>query len=251
MTIVPIFSSNVTSDINSSQIISAFDYAAVQFDGMYKDPITVNINVDLSTSTAFLGESYPAYSGNLSYSTVRSDYLAHAVSPDQITAANNNWPTTDPYSNDDWFVPRPEAKALGIIGANDSASDGLILFSTAYAYSYDPYQRAVSGETDFIGVAEHEIAHVLGRVSLLGGTDTGGKASYDPSDLYRYTANGVRNNSSSAAGVYFRSTMARPTSIITITLRTRMTGRKLRHMLQIPTMPTAIPISPTRSLLLM
>ncbi|MBV9200850.1 MAG: hypothetical protein JO320_05860 [Alphaproteobacteria bacterium] len=59
-----------------------------------------------------------------------------------------------------------EAKALGLRAANTSGIDGWVGFSSAADYTYDPDNRAVAGAYDFIGVAEHEIAEVMGRYGM-------------------------------------------------------------------------------------
>jgi hypothetical protein len=68
-----------------------------------------------------------------------------------------------------------------------SSIDGSIGFSSSAAFTYDPANRAVAGEYDFIGVVEHAITEIMGRISMLG---TG---EYSLIDLFRYSAPGVHN----------------------------------------------------------
>src|SRR5205823_5167063 len=70
--------------------------------------------------------------------------------------------------------------------------DGHVGFSSSVNYTFDPNNRAVSGTYDFIGVAEHEISEVMGRIALLG-TPLGGLShTYTALDLFRYSSPGAR-----------------------------------------------------------
>jgi len=81
------------------------------------------------------------------------------------------------------------AKALGLRAANAPGIDGRVGFSSAASYTFDPNNRAVAGAFDFIGVAEHEIAEVMGRYGM---TQNGCGATLcdSPIDLFRYTSPG-------------------------------------------------------------
>ena len=89
-----------------------------------------------------------------------------------------------------------EAKALGLL--RYSGTDGFVGFDKTASWTFDPSSRAVPSKFDFIGVAEHEISEVLGRVADLGGI--GG--TLDPFDLFRYSAPSTRALSS-GNGQYF------------------------------------------------
>jgi len=91
----------------------------------------------------------------------------------------------DPTHGGTIFVASAQAKALGLMAPNAPGLDGVMGFSSSYKFAYDADNRGVSGYFDFIGVAEHEITHALGRVALLG-------SGYDSVlDLFRYSADGV------------------------------------------------------------
>ena len=197
----PSLSANLSAaDVTSVQ--NAFNYAAQQFQNKFNDNIQINITVAAQSGTGILGQS----STNLqfsSFSGVRNALIADKKSADDITAmAAGHFPTTDPTGGGTYLVPFAEAKALGLRTANNSASDGTFTFGAGFSYTYDPLNRAVSGKYDFIGIAEHEISEIMGRIYLLGKNLTGG-ADYVPFDLFRYTGSGAQSVSSSATGVYF------------------------------------------------
>ena len=205
LTIKATFDSTVTSLSYATQFEDAFNDAAHQYDDLYSNPITVNITVSATNTTNYLGDTSDTMDST-SYSALRTAFLANAASTgqaDQMTAAANEWPSTDPMgSGVDWYVPRAEAKALGIVSGSSTATDATISFSTAYSYPFDPLDRRVPGESDFMGVAEHEIGHALDRVALTGSLDSLSKPSYAPLDLYRFLSPGTLAYTA-ASGVYF------------------------------------------------
>lgn len=68
-------------------------------------------------------------------------------------------------------------------------TDGVIRFNSKYPWDYDTSDDVTRG-VDFLGVALHEIAHVLG---FLGGWEEVGRS---PLDLYRYRNDGQRTGPS-------------------------------------------------------
>jgi hypothetical protein len=96
---------------------------------------------------------------DFSYSQIRNALLASAISTDQVGAAGT-LPIVDPIGGNYW-LSTAEAKALGLLPA-DSSADGFVGFSSTAPLAYDPNNRAVPGEFDFIGIVAHEISEVLG-----------------------------------------------------------------------------------------
>jgi hypothetical protein len=189
---------------NALQVKTDLGFAANAFTSLYNDPITINIDVKWN---AGIGGGQSLFSNNYlvtNYNGVRNALINDAKSADDATAtAVTDLPLTDPSGGATrWVIPSAQAKALGLI-LNQTLFDGTITFGDtngATPYTFDPNNRAVVGQFDFLGVAEHEISEIMGRTTQLSNTGFG----FLPFDLFRFTANGTRapftapNN-----GVYF------------------------------------------------
>jgi hypothetical protein len=165
--------------------------AAVQFlQSTFTIPVTINIAVGfgevngdpstLQTVGGDLGRSQFFFGPSVTYTQLRNA-LINEGAPGASTL-----PTTAPTSKN-LDMSRAEEKALGLFTDNTSMLDGWVGFSTTAAFSYDPNNRAVAGKYDFIGVVEHEITEVMGRLSNLNQS-----GEYAPIDLFRFSASGVR-----------------------------------------------------------
>jgi hypothetical protein len=132
--------------------------------------------------------------------------ITNALFASRASAADTNsvvsLPANDP-TGGPWWIPRSEVKALGLsisgVTPNDSINDGAVGFTSNAVYALDPNNRAVAGEYDFIGVAEHEISEVLGRITLGLSTNIG----FVPFDLFRFTNNAERSFEPNVTNVYF------------------------------------------------
>src|SRR6185437_10452251 len=67
--------------------------------------------------------------------------------------------------------------------------DGYAGFSSVFPFAYNPNNRAVPSEYDFIGVVEHEFTEVMGRIDLFGAS-IGGTTGYSLLDMFHYTSPG-------------------------------------------------------------
>src|SRR5262249_13803604 len=144
-----------------------------------------------------LGTSSAPLLGSYTFAQVKT-----ALTADQTTADDNtavaNLPASDPTSGSNFLMARGLGKALGLLGGADPATDGTFSYGITNAYTFDPNNRAVAGKYDFIGVAEHELTELMGRVVRVNSTSNG----WRPLDLYRFTSSG-RSFSANDANVYF------------------------------------------------
>ncbi len=148
--------------------ISAWNYAAGVIQSQYSDPITINITFAAGGGLGSSNTNLQFIGGADDYATMKAALIADATTANDATA-NANLPAVDPTGGNRFFIASfAEAKALGLRAANDGATDGTITLGTGNTYTFDPNNRAVAGAYDFIGVAEHEISEVMGRIGILG-----------------------------------------------------------------------------------
>jgi hypothetical protein len=195
LTIHTSFDASVTSLPLASQVESAFNYAAAQYQGLFSNPITLNIELAARAGTGIFGQSSFTTLLPYTYSTVVTALAANATTP-AIKSAIAGLGATDPTHGGKFEVCFAECKALGFRPANAPAIDGIVTFGTGSNFTFDPENRSVAGKFDFIGLAEHEISEIMGRNFGLG------TPYYAPFDLFRYSAPGV-HSFSRGAGQYF------------------------------------------------
>ncbi|HYZ20835.1 MAG TPA: NF038122 family metalloprotease [Rhodopila sp.] len=132
-----------------------------------KNPVTVTINVGYGNYNGtpitgnLLGEAAPTGIG-VTYSQLVGDLKAVATSATDDTFLSD-LPAADPAQGATYFLSAAQEKAFGLLGANSSEVDGYAGFSNTAAFDYDPSDGIAAGEYDMVGVALHELTHVLGR----------------------------------------------------------------------------------------
>jgi hypothetical protein len=202
----PTFDSSITTNLSpadAASYIAAINYADAQFASFFSDPITINITFKSNPGTSILGQSSAAglFIGN--YATFKSVLAADAKSADDATAVAH-LPATDPTGGANILAINAQAKALGILAANNPATDGTVTLGAGFSYTYDPNNRAVAGKFDFIGVAEHEISEVMGRY---GDANLGGNIGVLDFFGYQFgaggTGTGTLNFTQNQANNYF------------------------------------------------
>lgn len=159
------YDSSVTGLTYATSVENATLYAAQQLESLFSDNITINIEVIASTDPGFVGQSDASGSGGFSYSTVRSDLIASSKTSIDATAYASLPASPDPTGGSTFVLSTSQQKAFGLISPTAPGIDGVFTFSTTAAtYSFDPNDRAVPGERDFIGLAEHEITEDMGAI---------------------------------------------------------------------------------------
>ena len=173
---------------------TAFDDAIQFYEAEFTDPITINLHVGWGEidgnglNFGDLGQSATNQQGFYTNSQVKTALTNDATSAADATAIAN-LPAADPTGGAHFVMSDAEAKALGLLAGNAGGIDGYVGFLNTASYTFDPNDRAVNGEYDFIGLAEHEISEVMGRYGL--GQNGAASGRYSPIDLFRYTSVGV------------------------------------------------------------
>lgn len=169
---------------------TAFQNAIGFFQSTYSDPISISIGVGWgevggsAVASGALGES-ETYLASSNYSQVRNALASDHKSAADATAVAS-LPAADPTGGKPELLATAEAKALGL--RSGGGTDGFVGFDASAPWTFNTGNRAVSGAFDFIGVAEHEISEVMGRMADVGTFYN----ALTPLDLFRYSAPGAR-----------------------------------------------------------
>jgi hypothetical protein len=166
---------------------TALQYAATQLDALITNNITITIEVGWDNSV--LGEGGP--NGNYySYDNVVAALQSHQ------TAGASTLPATDPTSDGLLYLSGAQAESLGLdTAANITEPEGGVTFGNegGLSLNFSTSTPAIAGEFDFVGIAEHELTHAIGRM------DFGTSAPETIQDLFRYSAAGVPDSGSLSA----------------------------------------------------
>lgn len=190
----------------TTEVLTAFEKAASTWENLFTDDVTVMVDIDYKdmASDNIIG-SAGSTKAVIRYGDTYSALLSDQVSGDDSTATSNllnsaYLPFLTVDSSNDGYLDNnsttnnyylsyttANAKALGFStdysGAAISGSDGSITFNNRFAFDFDPDDGITSGKMDLVGVATHEIGHILGFTS---GVDTLDYNNYWNSDVYNY-----------------------------------------------------------------
>lgn len=175
----------IQGDTLTASESSAFQTAAAAWSAVLTDPVTVNVNIgfrDLGLSGAgvILGATSSAFVTPMSYAAFEARYIADGKSAADAQAAAS-LPSTVPGGTVE--LTSPQARALGF--TTPAGPDGSIEFTSNSAIQFADTRAALNGGNyDLIGIAEHEIGHLLGFASSI----DGGSSLKTVLDLFRYTA---------------------------------------------------------------
>ncbi len=176
----------IQGDTLTTSESSAFQTAAAAWSAIFSDPITVSVSIGFrnlgtsGTGGTILGATSAAFVTPSSYAAFEALYIADQTSAADAQAAAN-LPATVPGGTVE--LTSSEARALGF--TTPVGSDGSIEFTSNSGIQFaDTRATLNSSNYDLIGIAEHEIAHLLGFDSAL---DSGSPIK-SVLDLFRYTA---------------------------------------------------------------
>ncbi len=215
---------NLTPDAGmTEQALTGFIQAANRWSSLLSDTATINLNIGFSNLGAgILGQATTERS-NFTYTQVHDALLADKTSADDTTATGSlqsgialslllNRTSNSPngagsstrYLDNDGDannttirVNRANAKALGLLIANDPGRDGQIVFNSALNWDFDPSDGISAGSYDFVGLVTHELGHTLGfdsGVDVLAANAFLSDEQYtyiSPMDLFRFSSESV------------------------------------------------------------
>lgn len=197
--ITPTWDPSVTNLANAAQVEAAVNYAIGQYEQRFPVPartVNVQMNVVAASGTSTFGHSN-YFLNSYSYGAIQAALIA--ANPADAADVSSADPVTGTHS---WWVTTAQAKALGLRANSTTNTDGTFTFGVGNNFNYDTTNRAIPGEYDFVGVADHEIAEILGRVQGLGTNFGNGGGDYTAYDLFRYSAADTRGLTN-GGGVYF------------------------------------------------
>lgn len=187
-----------SGDTLTTQQADAFNVAAQAWEAVLTNPVTITIDIGFTSPSNLGGSGTDALSAavpaeyRIGYPSLKTTLVDTATSADQISSAAN-LPSSVVNNN----VQTTAADMLAL-GYSVSSSAGKIQFSNTvnFQYSRNTDGSVDSGYYDFIGIAEHEIGHILGFIS-----DVDTNINFETVlDLDRYTAAGTRTFTYAAVG---------------------------------------------------
>ena len=194
LVITPTFTANFVTNFGANAVPAenAWIAAANIYSTNFSDNIHVNITVDAVAGTGVFGQS-STFLNSVPYANLRAAVVADAKTADDALAisAGGSMTVADPIvAAHTWWVTTAQAKALGLV-ADNLNNDGTTTFGAGNPFSFT--EPPAAGTYDFRGIAAHEIAEVMARLGLSGGTIGNNPNSYSLIDNFAYTAPGTKS----------------------------------------------------------
>lgn len=184
----------IAGDTLTADEAAAFTTAANAWSAAVTDPFTVTLQIGFrSLGASTLGASSP------SLVSFNANVVKAALAADETSSRDAAAVASLPAygASASLLLTTAEARALGF---RTTGSDGSIEFSSDFPFSTarSAQGTVAAGTYDLVGIAEHEIGHMLGFVSGL----TIGPGYSTLLDQFRFLSPGVRNTAT-VAGAYF------------------------------------------------
>src|SRR5262245_18128895 len=189
--------------------LAAFDRAANQWEAVFSDNVTVNINADLTNlgNPTIIGQASRTllFGG---YTTIRNAMVADAADEGADDSIAALLPTAAQFTavvpigftlSGNTILTQANAIALGLVNPT-AGTDASITFNNQFSFDFDNSNGVGGGLMDFASVALHEIGHALGFISAVDDVDGAAPFAILPStlDLFRF-GNAVGQNPTNTA----------------------------------------------------
>ncbi|GAC1487495.1 MAG: hypothetical protein NVS2B11_13090 [Acetobacteraceae bacterium] len=204
LTINVSYDSSITGLSNAGAVEQAFGTAAAAFQTVLSNPVTVNIKASWGTvggqplPSSALGSSSTSLYGYYSYEQMKS-WLTAAATTAADKQAVASLPASAPAGQSRYILNSAHAKTLAVVAPNGTAIDGSIGFGSGVNFDYNRGDGISANAYDFIGVVQHELSEVLGRISGLSSSTPQFATALD---LFRFASTGARTFSYTGNGYF-------------------------------------------------